>query len=567
MGERFNPQEALSEHAHSEHGGPVRGAPQLAALSEGRVSRTRSRGCWGLLPILAVALVFHLWGIERDLPYVTDDPTFVDAAVTIAASNNLNPRWFGHPGSTVIYPLAFAYRVWDTARYDGSLVHGDANLKATVRNHGAEFHLLGRLLTVVYAVLSIPLVYLIGRCAFTEQVAVAAALLSAVYPTAVFDKVVRTDGASLFFGLLGLWLCLRLFERPSVRNQLLAGVAIGLAIGTKYPLGTLVAVLVAVDAAIVWSLRSCAGMVQPALLGCAVGFAGVALGFAGSTPYFFLDHAAALRTLNVELRTTHVGADGLAPLGNLSWYLSAALPAAISWAQMVPAAVGVARAGVTRRSQQLLLLVFVAVFLAGISLHALHWGRWLIPILPVFALFAASGLEWVSERFLKRLGLPRAVPHVFACVAGLVALPSTYRVMQLDRLHTSPSTAVLAQQWIEEHLPADSHLAFEAGTLPLPLQSERINLGVFRNTTGGRNFIEMGMVKLATRGSLEYYARLGYRYLVTTNEYYEYYPANRHLYTAEAAFYEALLTRGRLLHEIRPSTMHQGATIRIYQIQ
>lgn len=63
-----------------------------------------------------MTFAFHVGGIRKNLPYTAEanEGTFVSLAMHIAASGNLNPGWFGHPGSTVIYPLAGMYHTWYT---------------------------------------------------------------------------------------------------------------------------------------------------------------------------------------------------------------------------------------------------------------------------------------------------------------------------------------------------------------------------------------------------------------------------------------------------------------------
>jgi hypothetical protein len=39
--------------------------------------------------------------------------------VHIAATGDPNPGWFNHPGSTVIYPLAGLFHVWDVVAHQG----------------------------------------------------------------------------------------------------------------------------------------------------------------------------------------------------------------------------------------------------------------------------------------------------------------------------------------------------------------------------------------------------------------------------------------------------------------
>ena len=58
-------------------------------------------------------------------------------------------------------------------------------------------------------------------------------------------RVVRSDSAGVFFGLLALWLCLRLFDDPRTRWCVLAGLGVGLAVSSRYFMVALVPVLVA----------------------------------------------------------------------------------------------------------------------------------------------------------------------------------------------------------------------------------------------------------------------------------------------------------------------------------
>jgi len=548
------------------------GMPAVAD-SAARQRSSRRSAPWLLTGILAVALFFHLWGIQRDLPYITDDATWVvNPAIRIAATGDLNPHVFGNPGSTLIYPLSAAYHIWNAAAHDGRWFHFDAGLRTLPQPGSGDarlsrFHLLGRLFTVLYALLSILLVYRIGRETIGRQAALLGALFAALYPSEMFDKRVRPDSASLFFGLLTLWFCVRLFRRPTIANQLLAGVAIGLAIGTKYYLGTLVAVLLVVDAMILWQHDSAAGNRRATYLGIVAGLGAVALGFALCTPYFFLDLATAMRDLKEQMRTSHIGADGLSPIGNLLWYLTV-LPASLSWPQTAAAVVGIALAIWKHRFEQILLLVFAVTFLLGISSSALHWERWLIPVLPVFALFAAHGLLTTVAQLTGRFGLRHLVQSLsLVALIGICCLPSVQRLVQMDRLYSNPSTSVLARQWMTENLPKGSSIAFEWETLPPPLKADTTNPGFWVNRDAGRNLSELSMSRLAVRGTINWYAQRAFRYLVTSDLFYAYYPEHADRYPQEAAFYRELLTQGRLIYQVSPSAEHTGPEIRIYEIR
>jgi hypothetical protein len=446
-------------------------------------------------------------------------------------------------------------------------VHSGPQIRSAFDAYPNGFLLISRLLTVGYAVMSVPVIYAVGRAAFDADTALIGTLLAVLQPGELFDKRVTTNSASMFFCMLGVWCCLRLLERPSIRNQVITGGVIGLAIGTKYPLGTLGATLLIADAMILWQLRAQPQQRTAAALQAIVGLAAVPAAFLLSTPYLFFDFATVMKEIGINLSQPHFGADGLSPFGNLSWYLTGALPSSLNWPQRIAALVGMALVVWRRRFPQILLLAFAAIFLCGISVSSLHWVRWLIPVLPVFALFAAHGLE-TSVTFLSaRLSVPRlARAAALVCLVALMAVEPLRQIVQTNQLRMNPSTYVLARQWVETNLPAGAHVAYEWNTLPPPRTHGLVGLGTFRNQEGGHDLFEFAISRLSKVKTLDYYSTNKYHYLVTSKLMYGNYPTDPGRFPVEAAFYTALLTKGRLLHQVDPSPAHEGDEIRIYEI-
>jgi len=132
-------------------------------------------------------------------------------------------------------------------------LHPDPNLKTVFEANPSEFYLLGRLLAIVYAMMSVPLVYKLGEKVSGKRVGLIAAWLSVLSPLALTHaRMVRTDSAAMFFGLLGLWLCIKLYEKSGISKQFAAGLVVGLAIATRYFMVVLTAVLLAVDGLLLW---------------------------------------------------------------------------------------------------------------------------------------------------------------------------------------------------------------------------------------------------------------------------------------------------------------------------
>src|SRR5262249_53516706 len=162
-----------------------------------------------LTGIAIVSLVFHLWGIRRDLPYVMepDEAAVVEPAVRIASTGDWHPTSFLYPASTVIYPLAVIYRLQNGFAHGGAGLRADPDLAHRFEREPGEFYLLARLLSVAYAVAALPVTFLLGRIAFDTPVGLLAAWLVVLSPLAVgHAQIARTDSAGMFFTVLTLWL-------------------------------------------------------------------------------------------------------------------------------------------------------------------------------------------------------------------------------------------------------------------------------------------------------------------------------------------------------------------------
>lgn len=497
-----------------------------------------------LVALVVVSSVAHLWSLHRDLPLTDpDESTFVAPAVQIAASGDLNPHWFGHPGSTVIYPLAGLFHVWD-ALTGGPVLTSNSELTAQFQRSPSTFYVIGRLWTIALSVGALPLLFLVGRRAFNTRVALIGAAIWAVLPLPVhYGRVVRTDSAGLFFGLLALYLCLRLLDEPRFRWCVLAGVAVGLAIASRYFMVALLPVLVA--AAVLPDRRDHRRSVRSA---------GVALvsalgGFVATTPFFFLDWNTAIDTLRVEESGTP-GAQSHSPFGNLYWYLRVGIPESLTWALVALAFVGVILVLRRPRPHQLLLGGFGAVFLAGICLSGQHPQRWIIQLLPVLVLFAAFSID-VIGRVLAALATRIVRPSILTPV-GLAALTGVLLVHPLASLvdaNANSSTRTAARDWIVSNLPAGTRIVQDSRTVPLRGTTLDVDYGLNPRTD-----------------TLTDYERAGYQYLIVNTLGSAKFKVHPERYSRESTFYLDVVCRAQRVVAFAATTTRTGWTISVFRI-
>ncbi len=510
---------------------------------------------WPLLIIIGLSLWFYLWGVQRSLPYTpeVDELVFVKPAVNMAATGDLNPKWFGHPGSTVIYSLAVVYHSWNVIFYNGDFFHSNPETEMRFLNSPSEFYLLGRILSITFGVLGIFMTYKLGRRVAGKRVGLIGAWLLLVSPFIIsHTRYVRSDSASIFFSVLSLWLCLKLYEKPSAKNQALAGIGIGLSIATKYYLATIIPVLLGIDALILKKQDLEPNKSRRKWLEIGVGFIAIGVSFALSVPYFFLDFATARDSLLVMGHSTHLGHDGLSYFGNLAWYLQTAIPKVVFWPQLLLIVVGGTLALFQRKVKLLFLLGYAVMFLLVLSRHPLHWERWLLPIFPILALFAAYGLDSILKLLNERQKLSAGgkVSLALGAIILISAWP-TYKAALLGIRHARPSTRILAREWIMENLPADSRIAQESYTALL----------------SGTGFSVSAFNALPNNGrTLNDYHQDGYDYVVVSSNMYDRYFAEPNRYSDEVTFYQTLFETTRLSQQFESSDIQTGPTIRIYAL-
>src|SRR5262245_30126163 len=505
-----------------------------------------------LLGLVALSIVLHLWALKRDLPLQdVDESTFVRRAVNIAATRDLNPHWFCQPCSTVIYPIAALVRVWNTFLHQVAFFSADPGLVARFHQNPTEFYVIGRLWTIALSVGAVPLVFLVGRRAFNARVALIAAAVWVVLPVPVsFGRIVRTDSAGLFFGLLALYLCLRLVYERRRCCCVLAVLSVGLAVSSRYFM------LALVPSLLVAAIYPHRHAIRAAVRAGGIALGSTVIGFAISTPYFFIDWHTAWRSLQAE-NEPMVGHSTFTPLGNLRWYLGTAIPAALTWPLVALSVAGIVLALWQRRPAQLLLLAFPAIFLVAISASTLHWQRWVIEILPVFVLFAGAALDAVAQSLAELLRhgsrpslLKPVVPIALVAVTGALAIHPAIEVVDVNRNEALPSTRAVAFDWLTAHVQPGSRIIADPSTL---ITSENTRLAVDN--------------RLSPRtDTLSGYRARGYDYVVIDR-----FQAARNVIPArshrrEMAFYRSMDCDTLTVASFGPSATRRGWGVSVYRL-
>jgi hypothetical protein len=207
-----------------------------------------------------------------------------------------------------------------------------------------------------------------------------------------------------------------------------------------------------------------------------------------------------------------------------------------------------------RRRADLALAAFAVCYFAFVSALHSHFDRYTLPLVPVLGVLAGATLSrsgageaaasapGPAPSSLRRLLVPLALASL--------AVPLAWSIGDAHRL-TKTDTRVVAQRWIEAHLPRGTTIAAESSTAPLPgLRVTRLELpGPGREPDPHRSL-----------------AGVGTDYVLVTGAVADRVLRARDRYPYEARFYDELRERTRLVYRLDPGGGLTGPWIRVYHV-
>ncbi len=418
---------------------------------------------WVLAAILVAGLALRLWGINFGLPFLyhPDEPMPVTSALRILHTGNLDPGFFIWP-SLLVYLNAVVYFGYFVFGFLNGSFSTPANLSyldfegvAIGKAPLPEIILLGRILSAIFGVASIFLVYLICReMQASKAVGWFAALLFAVEPIGVKNsQFIRPDVIAIFFALIAFYFSLEILKNPNIKNYTLAGIGAGLAASTKYPLG-LVCISILVAHIIVFRWRA---LLQPKIYVSAL--ASLAA-FSLTTPFAILHFPEFIREgISRDVRVYQSGIS-LGTSSSAEWYL-ALLWSNVGWVLLF--ALGELFLLLFNRDNKgFLVASFLIPYLVLINSFVVHFDNTILPALPFLCVLAALfiarlynfGLRWQAAR---RSWMSAA----FGVATIFLALPLFSATVANDRRISAVDGRETARRWIEANLPAGSRIALE----------------------------------------------------------------------------------------------------------
>lgn len=511
-----------------------------------------------LLGILAVALALRLWGIADRLPDPTlgVDPFLGNTAVDEGDRRamhvawemwrggtkplDLNPRtgeWPGLPFYLTL-ELQLLYRAYDLVAH-GSSSAGE--FAERMSHDPAPMFLLARLANALIGVLTVWLVYLIGKRLRGPALGVIAALLLALNPFHILSSQRVSDPNLL--ALLFVLLATHALVASGRPRLWLAGAMIGLAAACKYVPMVLLAIVVLAG----FEREESESEEEPRRLrfdgkGAVAAVLAAGIAFFVASPFTLLDWGTESRSVVLQqgrLLSEWVGLSESSV--SLPTYLTRTFPAMLGWPAYLLSIVGSVLLFPRRRGWVVALVPPLLLLPTGFL--ALAQERFMLPAMGSLLIGGAYALVRFPTRWKAATG---------AALALCVAWPAPAYLRTRDALHR-PDTRVLAHRWIEATIPRTEPLAVDVYGPEFDAEREgRLSL-VWPFLATQTRFV---------RGAYHPEWLDGIRYYASSGEVERRFRAAAERYPEEAAFHDWLRAHGTVVWT-SDSTSGSGPRIEI----
>ena len=400
-----------------------------------------------------MAAVARAWGLGFGLPHTQarpDETQIIDVTLYFLRGN-FRPPFYDYPWlyMWVLTGLYMAYYAWGVATGAFNTV---SDLVASWALNWAPFFLISRGLSAAAGTATVVVVYRLARKLWDEATALVSALFMALtFIHARDSHFGTTDVTMTLFIVTSVSL---LVSAHLTRRRILfaaAGLAGGLATGTKYNGAFLVAPLLAsyllniIDS----PGRRLAAAVDSRPLWFTVPFA-AALG--AGVPFVIADvdrFWAAMRELSHSMQ---YGQGSLTPENGWLHHLTYSLRYGVSLPLLIAGAAGILMLFLRQPRLAILLFAFPAVYFAVAGSFGNLFFRYMIPIAPFLAVAAAWLVTDTVRRFTQS-------SLALALVAGVLILPSAFSTWQFNRIVSATDNRVVVARWFAENVrPGESVL-------------------------------------------------------------------------------------------------------------
>ena len=351
-----------------------------------------------LISIFGGSLMIRWIGLKHGFPLLTqaDEDWIMDPLVRMTTDKTLFSGNFNRPGM-ILYKILLIY-----LNMISRLSYGK-NLAEAFDNHYLNFYFFARILISVLGSLIPVIAYKIGKL-FKQSYAIPAALVFTFFPSYVMHSLYITNDISLtLFSLLVIYFSLRYLILADKKSIYIAVVFAALATAEKYP--GIISFGIILSVILIEGLKKSDQSIKTRIIQSFVPIIRTLIVFLIAllivAPRLFFQFPEVMNSLSFESRSTHLGADNLGWMGNLTYYLNAFG----DWTNLLTLlwiALGVFTL-IKEKEKAGWILIYGAIYCVLLSTLPLHWERWALPmyITPLFLNAVGIAFLWQKTKKIR----------------------------------------------------------------------------------------------------------------------------------------------------------------------
>lgn len=395
--------------------------------------------------VVLVGAGLRIWGLGFGLPHpeTRPDEHIVMSIALKFGTGDLNPHFFHYP-TLFMYGLFLLYGGYYVAGLVSGRFAGQLDLIGEAVVEPTNLYLISRGLTALAGVITLVLLYRLGRdCRNRHTGLIAAFLLAVVYLHVRDSHFGVTDVPMTMLVVASVCCAVRGVTTDRIRSLVLAAILGGLAASTKYPGGiSLLAALAALVLVTKQRRRSWHWFVPRALM---LGVISVGCFLAGS-PFVILDFSRFASDLLYESR--HLAA-GHTYVGSIGWWhhLSFTLRYGLGIPLLGAGIAGGVVFAIRHPRMAVVVWIFPLVYYSLIGRGYTVFTRYMVPVIPFCCLAAAIAVQEAAAGMRnRRQGL------VVSVLTLLVAVPSMMRTCRSNALLARKDSRLIGREWFEGYV-------------------------------------------------------------------------------------------------------------------
>ncbi|MEW6103857.1 MAG: glycosyltransferase family 39 protein [bacterium] len=323
----------------------------------------------------------------------------------------------------------------------------------------AKFYITGRMVSVVFGVLTVLFVFLIAKKLYGEKRGLVSSLFLAITPFFVINShYISTDIISLFFIALTFFISLKILESNTNKWYILGGIFAGLAGSAKYT-GILVILIIHLS-----------HFLKEKTLGCLfskkviLSYVFALISFSATSFYCFISYYEVISCIK--------GVKGKGNIFSGILYYLRALYHGIGWPLLCLSFFGLILCFWKIRKQEVLMISWIVISILFFSLCSQRLDRYMLVIAPFLSIFASRSLDISFNKYLKNIVV------FFVLVATFIFTLGYIRIFVRENVRT------IAGKWILANIPKGTKIGVEIDPYQFetpPINQYRYNLCIAKN--------------------------------------------------------------------------------------